>query len=95
VNSLVLPLSAIVLIASVRHGAASLGEMARREIGPVAHAASTGAIVFITLLLVGAVLLDSARWWAAILAERRRAARRRVHGRLRRPYHIGVFPALL
>ena len=42
----------IILFASVRHGAASLGEMARREIGPVAYAASTGAIIFITLLLL-------------------------------------------
>jgi hypothetical protein len=47
------------------------------------------------LLLVGAVLLDSARRWAAILAERRRVTRRPAHGRLRRPYHIGAVPALL
>jgi len=42
----------IILFASVRHGAASLSEMARREIGPVAHAAATAAILFITLLLL-------------------------------------------
>jgi len=42
----------IILFASVRHGAASLSEMARREIGPVAHGASTAAILFITILLL-------------------------------------------
>ncbi len=42
----------IILFASVRHGAASLSEMARREIGPVAHAASTAAILFIIILLL-------------------------------------------
>ncbi len=42
----------IILFASVRHGAASLSEMARREIGPVAHGAATAAILFITLLLL-------------------------------------------
>src|SRR5439155_25896823 len=41
-----------ILYASVRHGAASLSEMARREIGPVAHGASTAAILFITILLL-------------------------------------------
>ena len=42
----------IILFASVRHGAASLSEMARREIGPVAHAAATAAILFIIILLL-------------------------------------------
>ena len=42
----------IILFASVRHGAASLSEMARREIGPVAHGAATAAILFIILLLL-------------------------------------------
>ena len=42
----------IILFASVRHGAASLSEIARREIGPVAHGAATAAILFITLLLL-------------------------------------------
>ena len=42
----------IILFASVRHGAAPLSEIARREIGPVAHAAATAAILFITLLLL-------------------------------------------
>ncbi|HKW50973.1 MAG TPA: carbon starvation protein A [Candidatus Eisenbacteria bacterium] len=42
----------IILFASVRHGAASLSEMARREIGSVAHGASTAAILFITILLL-------------------------------------------
>jgi carbon starvation protein len=42
----------IILFASVRHGAAPLSEIARREIGPVAHGAATAAILFITLLLL-------------------------------------------
>ena len=42
----------IILFASVRHGAASLSEMSRREIGPVAHNAATTAILFITILLL-------------------------------------------
>jgi carbon starvation protein len=42
----------IILFASVRHRAASLSEMARREIGPVAHSAATAAILFITILLL-------------------------------------------
>jgi carbon starvation protein len=42
----------IILFASVRHGAASLSEIARREIGPVAHGAATAAILFITILLL-------------------------------------------
>jgi carbon starvation protein len=42
----------IILFASVRHGAASLSEMARREIGPVAHGAATATILFITILLL-------------------------------------------
>ncbi|HEU4723733.1 MAG TPA: carbon starvation CstA family protein, partial [Candidatus Eisenbacteria bacterium] len=42
----------IILFASVRHGAASLSEMARREIGPVAHGAATAAILFIIILLL-------------------------------------------
>jgi carbon starvation protein len=42
----------IILFASVRHGAASLSEIARREIGPVAHGTATAAILFITLLLL-------------------------------------------
>ena len=42
----------IILFASVRHGASSLSEMARREIGPVAHGAATAAILFITILLL-------------------------------------------
>ena len=42
----------IILFASVRHRASSLSEMARREIGPVAHGASTAAILFITILLL-------------------------------------------
>ena len=42
----------IILFASVRHNASSLSEMARREIGPVAHGAATAAILFITVLLL-------------------------------------------
>jgi carbon starvation protein len=42
----------IILFASVRHGAASLSEIVRREIGSVAHGAATAAILFITLLLL-------------------------------------------
>ncbi|MGE5178958.1 MAG: carbon starvation protein A [Bacteroidota bacterium] len=42
----------IILFASVRHRAAPLSEMARREIGPVAHGAATAAILFIVLLLL-------------------------------------------
>jgi carbon starvation protein len=42
----------IILFASVRHGGASLSEIARREIGPVAHGAATAAILFITILLL-------------------------------------------
>ncbi|HKQ20214.1 MAG TPA: carbon starvation CstA family protein, partial [Candidatus Eisenbacteria bacterium] len=42
----------IILFASVRHRAASLSEMARREIGPVAHGAAMAAILFITILLL-------------------------------------------
>ncbi len=42
----------IILFASVRHRASSLSEMARREIGPVAHGAATAAILFITILLL-------------------------------------------
>jgi carbon starvation protein len=42
----------IILFASVRHGAASLSEIARREIGPVAHGAATATILFITILLL-------------------------------------------
>ena len=42
----------IILFASVRHGAAPLSEIARREIGSVAHGASTAAILFITILLL-------------------------------------------
>jgi len=42
----------IILFASVRHDAASLSEMTRREIGPVAHGAATTAILFITILLL-------------------------------------------
>jgi carbon starvation protein len=42
----------IICFASVRHGAASLSEMSRREIGPVAHNAATAAILFITILLL-------------------------------------------
>lgn len=42
----------IILFASVRHNASSLSEMARREIGPVAHGAATAAILFITILLL-------------------------------------------
>ncbi len=42
----------IILFASVRHGGASLSEIARREIGPVAHGAATTAILFITILLL-------------------------------------------
>jgi carbon starvation protein len=42
----------IILFASVRHRASSLSEIARREIGPVAHGAATAAILFITLLLL-------------------------------------------
>src|SRR6266850_1541004 len=36
----------IILFASVRHGAAPLSEIARREIGPVAHGAATAALLF-------------------------------------------------
>jgi carbon starvation protein len=42
----------IILFASVRHRASSLSEIARREIGPVAHGAATAAILFITILLL-------------------------------------------
>ncbi len=42
----------IILFASVRHGAASLAEISRREIGPVAHGAATATILFITILLL-------------------------------------------
>jgi len=42
----------IILFASVRHGASSLSEIARREIGPVAHGAATATILFITILLL-------------------------------------------
>ncbi|MBI4364110.1 MAG: carbon starvation protein A [Candidatus Latescibacteria bacterium] len=42
----------IILFASVRHRAASLSEIARREIGPVAHGAATATILFITILLL-------------------------------------------
>jgi len=42
----------IILFASVRHDAASLSEITRREIGPVAHGAATAAILFITILLL-------------------------------------------
>ncbi len=42
----------IILFAFVRHNAASLSEMTRREIGSVAHGAATAAILFITILLL-------------------------------------------
>ena len=42
----------IILFASVRHRAASLAEISRREIGPVAHGAATATILFITILLL-------------------------------------------
>jgi carbon starvation protein len=42
----------IILFASVRHRAASLSEISRREIGPVAHGAATATILFITILLL-------------------------------------------
>ena len=42
----------IILFASVRHDAAPLSEITRREIGPVAHGAATAAILFITILLL-------------------------------------------
>jgi carbon starvation protein len=42
----------IILFASVRHGAASLSEMTRREIGSVSHGAATATILFITILLL-------------------------------------------
>src|SRR6059036_2740655 len=42
----------IILFASVRHGAAPLSEIARREVGPLAHRSATAAILFITILLL-------------------------------------------
>ena len=47
----------IILFASVRHGAAPLSEIARREIGPVAHGAATAAILFITVLLLAGLAI--------------------------------------
>jgi len=47
----------IILFASVRHRAAPLSEMARREIGPVAHGAATAAILFITILLLAGLAI--------------------------------------
>lgn len=47
----------IILFASVRHRAAPLSEIARREIGPVAHGASTAAILFITILLLAGLAI--------------------------------------
>jgi len=47
----------IILFASVRHGAAPLSEIARREIGPVAHKAATAAILFITILLLAGLAI--------------------------------------
>jgi carbon starvation protein len=47
----------IILFASVRHRAAPLSEIARREIGPVAHGAATAAILFITILLLAGLAI--------------------------------------
>ena len=47
----------IILFASVRHGAAPLSEIARREIGPLAHRAATAAILFITVLLLAGLAI--------------------------------------
>ncbi|HEY3156532.1 MAG TPA: carbon starvation protein A [Candidatus Eisenbacteria bacterium] len=47
----------IILFASVRHGAAPLSEIARREIGPVAHGAATAAILFIAVLLLAGLAI--------------------------------------
>src|SRR2546428_2027628 len=47
----------IILFASVRHGAAPLSEIARREIGSVAHKAATAAILFITILLLAGLAI--------------------------------------
>ena len=47
----------IILFASVRHGAAPLSEIARREVGPLAHRSATAAILFITILLLAGLAI--------------------------------------
>ncbi|HZE19828.1 MAG TPA: carbon starvation CstA family protein, partial [Candidatus Angelobacter sp.] len=47
----------IILFASVRHGAAPLSEIARREVGPMAHRSATAAILFITILLLAGLAI--------------------------------------
>ncbi|HXF59460.1 MAG TPA: carbon starvation protein A [Candidatus Saccharimonadales bacterium] len=47
----------IILFASVRHGAAPLSEIARREVGPMAHRSATAAILFITVLLLAGLAI--------------------------------------